>query len=210
MIDGTNVKLSNDTCRAIKDVLVQREKLDAHQLELITCDVERACRLSLTIDIPESPSAVRSELEALYQAFDKLFDAIRGLSHHSTFALWETARLDQVDSTLADYGEDKGPGYEFVKLARGANLIVKAVELTLAKIEVPKGTPPNIQGRHLAFHILVALDQQGVISTSYHDGTYFQILGHVFEEVMPEDSYIRHGRWALSNPVLEEHFMKSI
>ena len=207
MVEETSSHLSEETCRAISDVLVQREKLEAAQIQAVVNDVNRACWLSLTIDIPDSPSAVRTELEALYQAIDKLFDAMRGLSHHSIFALWETARLDNADSTLAEYGEDKGPAFEFIKLADRANLIAKALELTLDKIQVSKGAPPNIPGRHLAFHILVALDQQGVRSTSNHDGTYFQVLGHVFEEVMPEVSYIRHGRWALTDPVLEETFM---
>ena len=208
MIDKVNLGLSKDTSRAIKDVLVQHENLDSNQIREVISGIDLSCRLAVMMDIPESPSAVRSELEALNQSIDKLFNAVRGTSQHSMFALWETARLDKADTELADYGEDGGWEYEFKRLAHRATRITKAVELTLNKMNVPKGPPPDTRARHLAYQVLDSLEHQGVNSTSYDNGTYLQILGHVFEDVMPNSSYIRHGRWALSNPVLERAFLK--
>lgn len=207
MTEKTGFTLSHGTVRAVTELLVNSENLEDKQAALAAKDVERACRLALSIDIPDSPSAVKGELEVLYQSFDRLFNALRGISHHAAFALWETARLDRADSNLADYGEDKGPGYELSRLAARANRIALAVYLTLEKMDIPRGPPPNVKGRHLAFHILVVLDQLDIRSTTYDGGTYFQILGHVFEEVFPDDSYIRHGRWALANDILEETFV---
>lgn len=82
----------------------------------------------------------------------------------------------------------------------------KAADLAMEKEGSSRGAPPNVIARHLAFHVLTALDHQGVSCTSYDDGTYFNILANVFNDVLPElgdGAFPRYGRWALKNPVID-------
>lgn len=207
--DKSGYELSDDTVKAIRGVLVRRkENLSDEKTESLVLDIKRACWMSLTVEMPVLPSAIRNELEALKKSLDGLFAAMQGMSYDAVYALWQTARLDSQDNELANYGEAIGPEFEFTELRRRANLIERAIELTLESMEVPKKSHPyKIRARHLAFHVAVALEQVGISPTSYDQGTYLQILGYVFEEVLPEDDYLRAGRWALKYDLLEENFL---
>ncbi|MCH7503789.1 MAG: hypothetical protein IIA10_10600 [Proteobacteria bacterium] len=70
MTEKTGFTLSHGTVRAVTELLVNSENLEDKQAALAAKDVERACRLALSIDIPDSPSAVKGELEVLYQLID--------------------------------------------------------------------------------------------------------------------------------------------
>ena len=204
--DQIGNKISDATFQAIREVLQKKENLDALAMDNIIGGVESARIVSLTIVPPEAPSSVRKELQELKSAIHRLLNAIEHISDHTEWALWRAARLDSTDKDLLDFDSNKGPGYEIFRLKKNIQMMKKAAELAMEKEGSSRGAPPNSIARHLAFHVLTALDQQCVNCTSYDDGTYFNILANVFNDVFPElggEAFQRYGRWALKNPVID-------
>lgn len=204
--------ISDLTFRDIEGILQRKEKLDSVAVDTIIRDIERARIVSLTIIPPEKPSSVRKELEKLRNSVPRLLDAIEHTSDHTAWALFRAARLDSDDKDLLDFDSNKGPGYELFRLKKHVQMVKKATDLAIEKEVIAKGggTSPNIIARHLAFHVLIALERQAIKCTSYQRGTYFNILAIVFDDVLPElgsEAYPRHGRWALANPVIDMESM---
>lgn len=204
--DQIGNKISDATFQAIREVLQKKENLDALAMDNIIRGVESARIVSLTIIPPEAPSSVRKELQELKSSIHRLLNAIEHTSDHTEWALWRAARLDSTDKDLVDFDSNKGPGYELFWLKKNIRMVKKAADLAMEKEGSLRGAPPNVIARHLAFHVLTALDHEGVSCTSYDDGTYFNILANVFNDVFPDlggEAFQRYGRWALKNPVID-------
>lgn len=204
--DRIGNKISDATFQAIREVLKKKENLDAIAMDSIIDGVESARIVSLTIIPPEAPSSVKNELQELKNAIHRLLNAIEHTSDHTEWALFRATRLDSTDKDLSDFDSNKGSGYELFRLKKSIQIVKKAAELAMEKEGSPRGAPPNAIARHLAFHVLTALEQQDVNCTSYDDGTYFNILANVFNDVFPElgdEAFQRYGRWALKNPVID-------
>ncbi len=204
--DQIGNKISDAIFQAIREVLQKKEDLDALAIESIIEGVEGARRVSLTIVPPEAPSSVRKELQELKSSIHQLLNAIEHTSDHTEWALFRAARLDSTDKDLSDFDSNKGSGYELFRLKKNIQMVKKAVKLAMEKEGSARGAPANIIARNLAFHILTALESQDVNCTSYDDGTYFNILANVFNDVFPElgdEAFQRYGRWALKEPVID-------
>lgn len=204
--DQIGNKISDATFQAIREVLQKKENLDDLAMERIIGGVERARIVSLTIIPPEARSSVKNELQELKSSIHQLLNAIEHTSDHTEWALFIAARLDSTDKDLSDFDSNKGSGYELFRLKKNIQMVKKAVKLAMEKEGSARGAPANIIARNLAFHILTALESQDVNCTSYDDGTYFNILANVFNDVFPElggEAFQRYGRWALKNPVID-------
>ena len=167
--------------------------------------------LAITIDIPDSPSGPRKELKNLQSGIRRLINSISGVSHHAAFAMWDAARDQADDPHLANFDSDGKFGSELAKLRKQAEFVDKAAQLAYQQIEVPRGAPPNVQARHFAFHVAVALDESGVEPKTTRNGVYYEILAELFSELMPTEdgeAFQRYGRWALNTDVLDETFVK--
>lgn len=209
--DQVGNRISESTFEYIRDILQEtKENLGTATIDTIIREIEEARVVSLTIVAPEKPSSIRNELQELQDSTHKLLKAIERTSEHTEWALWRAAHLDSSDNELLDFDSNKGPGYRLFRLKKNVQVVNKAAELATKNESDPGRRPPNIIARHLAFHVLVALEQQAVKCTSYDDGTYFKILEAVFADVLPEQgpgSYTRPGKWALKTPVLDMESM---
>ena len=200
--------LSDYTRNFVDQILRQRETIGQNQIDTIMQDMEYACPFAVGIDFPEKPSTVKNELLHLRKAIQDIKLAVRGVSDFSNFAMWDSARADASTEELANFDSSGEFGHELCELLRQADLLDRAAFLTLKDLHIPRGNPPNVRARRLAFCVITALEKQDVKCTSHDDGTYFKILELVFADVLPENSHERPGKWALDAEFLEEQFAK--
>ena len=210
--DNRQSPISDDTKNAVSIVLSQSAGLEPTAIATVISKIERAVHLAVSIDLPDSPGATRDELRQLNNAIDHMVTAIKGVSKHGNFAMWDAARGQASDKRLANFDGDGKFGSELYKLRTSAELIRKAANLAINEMVVPRGSPPNVPARHFAFHVAVALEESGIDPTTTTDGPYFSVLSELFKELLPSErdgAFQRYGLWALQASVLEETFVKS-
>ena len=203
--------ISSDTRAMVIDILERLTELGQEKVHQVIRDIERAVKLAITIDVPDLPSGPRKELNNLRSGINRLIKSIGGVSKHANFAMWDAARDQTDDPQLANFDSDGHFGSELEKLRRQAEFVDKAAQLACQQIEVPRGAPANIQARHFAFHVAVALSKNGVEPKTTRNGVYYNILAELFSELMPTEdgeAFQRYGYWALNTDVLEETSVK--
>ena len=200
--------LSFDTRNAIDQILRRRETIGKDQIDTIIQQIQNACPFALGIEIPDLPSTVKNELLNLRKAIQNINLAVRRVSNFSNFAMWDSARTDASTEGLANFDSSGEFRHELCELLSQADLLDRAAFLALKDLPIPRGNPPNIRARRLAFCVVNVLEKLGIKCTGYDDGTYFKILECIFEEVLPENSHERPGKWALDADLLEEQFAR--
>ena len=91
-------------------------------------------------------------------------------------------------------------GVTLFELRQTMDILEKAIDNALRKIEIPRGARPNLEARFLALFILEVLLDREIKATTYDDGIYFRILSVAIADTFPElgeEAYRRHGAWAL-------------
>lgn len=202
--------ISADTKIAITNILAHTTELDHAGIQRTIQEIERAVLLAVSIDLPNTPSEPKNELKKLQRAIKRLIQSIKGTSHHAAFEMWDAARGQTEDARLANFDSDGQFGSELAKLRGTAEFVGKAAKLAIDKIEIPRGAAPNVQARHFAFHVAVALEDNGVEPKTTKAGPYYSILAELFSELMPTaegEAYQTYGCWALKNPTLQETFV---
>jgi len=211
MDSGTNSLISSDARKMVMDILERSTELGQAEIQQVIRDIERAVMLAIAIDLPDSPSGPRKELKNLQSGIRRLINSISGVSDHAAFAMWDAARDQAGDPQLANFDSDGKFGSELAKLRRQAEFVDKAARLAYQQITVPRGAPPNIQARHFAFHVAVALSENGIEPKTTRNGVYYEILAELFSELMPTEdgeAFQRYGYWALNTSTLEETFVQ--
>ena len=183
--------ISDGTRVAVCDILGSAG-LDHAATQIVLSDINRAINVVRMMDLPQSPSATRDELNRLVKSIDELIGPIKGTSHFANFAMWDAVSAQHGKGSDQTFDGD-GFMSDLVRLRKSAEHIRSSAQLALDEIVVPRGSPPNIQARHFAYHVAVALDQHSVKVNSTNDGTYFSVLDVLFSELLPtEDSASSH------------------
>lgn len=216
MTDSNNSQrqssISEDTKIAVSEILRNSANLRPTAIARVIRKIESGAIIAGSMDLPDSPGATRDELHRLGRAIDRLVETIIGISKHGNFAMWDAARGQKSDERLANFDGDGKFGSELYNLRNSAELIQKAAQLAVEGMVIPRGSPPNVPARHFAFHVAVALEENGVEPNTTTNGPYFSVLDELFSELLPTEdgaAFQRYGRWALSDPTLEETFLNT-
>jgi len=205
----SNYVLSEDTRFQIRYILEKNTAIERQRIDDAIWCIEASCGSALILEASSNPGEVRDELVALRLSIVRMLRKIRALSLDSKLMLddCDNEEDDMSNRQLKNFPISAVKGEGLHKLRTYAEATEKAAGDALSSVTVRRGPRPNFNARSVALHLRETLEDFGIPVTSYESGPYMEVLRLVFSKLIPtekDESYWRHGKWAISVKDLSE------
>jgi len=205
----SNFVLSEDARKQIRLTLEVTNVIEREYIDDVISHIDASLGNAGILEESGKSKESRSELAALHKSIVQLLGKIRALSLDSKLALDDYFNEGDDEQSFANQiaGLPRQKGERLDKLQIYAEAMEKAAVGALSNIRVKRGARPNFNARSIAFHLRESLEDFGINVTSYDVGPYMAILHVALSELVPtekDESYRRHGLWAISVTDLSE------
>ena len=117
---------------------------------------------------------------------------------------YDFADDEPTDLDDEDYREDAA--WKLEHFIQRAEFYKERLNCVLEQSIVPKGRLKNVVARNIAKQLAKLFVENGLVISSYYDGTFFKSLRILLRECMPDigkEAYRRHGLRAINNLPME-------
>ena len=109
---------------------------------------------------------------------------------------------DEPTTDTSDAFNHDDPEWQLEHFIQRAEFYEARLNCFLEQTTTPKGRLKNVMARNIATNLAKLFAENGLVISSYYDGTFFKTLRILLRECIPDigkEAYRRHGLRAINN-----------